>query len=46
MVSAPKLMTPNVYCFTELGNGMKEKTPVYNYTIAVKVTDRPLRSHK
>jgi len=47
-MSAPKLVTPNVYSYTEL-TVRKEcrKRPLFIIiTIAAKVTNRSLRSHK
>jgi len=46
-VSTPKLITPNVYNFTELTVGKESrKRPLFVIiTIAAKVTDRSLRSH-
>ena len=47
-MSAPKLITPNAYSFTELVVGIEcRKRPIFIIiTIAAKVTDRPFRSHK
>jgi len=47
-VSAPKLITPNIYSYTELTVGMEgRKRPLFIIiTIAAKVTDRPHRSYK
>jgi len=47
-MSAPKLITPNIYSLTELTLGMEcRKWPLLIIiTVAAKVTDRPFMFHK
>jgi len=46
-VSTPKLITPDVYGYTELMVGKECKRSLFTIvTIAANVTDRPLRSRK